>query len=414
MDLLKIVRNFYLSYTLYILLLIFITSLNLFDILPSIILMWFLYFVFSFGYKLNIKNNKLENISIYQTVNILFQKKIIMFVLAILSILSSIIAAHYYTGKTLTTTFYGLINHINFYGEYQQYAKTYGSKILSMAKIPYILMMFYFKLILYYSYIIILLVKNKIKRFDIFYLLCLTFSQIYFGIARGTNFELFELIILIIYIILLRNKNKSIKISLKNVIFLFSSIISMLFIFYFSVAKRGMQFNDNNFREFVYNDDTIFKYIPILPFASLLLYNYFGFGFVYLSIYFKSVWNYKGISFFRDLFPHAQNTLQNNMNQLIFLNTRWKPDVIIYINNYGFLGLIIIIFFLALFLKYIKKFGNTTLVHLTQLISLFQLISLPVGNFVFVSSATTLIVLFILFLWFWKIFIKVKIKIKTY
>lgn len=280
-------------------------------------------------------------------------------------------------------------------------------------------MMFFVKIILFYSYISFLIVKEKSTYFDKFYLLLITFAHIYFGVARGTNYELFELMILFVFVILYKSKRvRSIKIPLKNVLIVSLVGIIMIYLFYNRIADRGVVFDFSKSRDFIYDPEGVIATIfPLLSYITLLVYDYFGFGFYYLSIYISHVWFQSIGNFFAGLFPFGYTFIENSKIQEIMPNyvemgPRWHPDTAILINNLGFIGLLILGTILGSCAKFTFREGNnSSLTYLTQFIILLQIISLPIGNFVFISSASTLIVMLISFIWFWKIFIKVKIKL---
>lgn len=395
-----------------------VTSLTIVDLLPAVILMWFLYLTFSLGYKMSKHGNRFgdRNKAGGKYSWLILRKRSVLFFIALLSIVSSFISAYYYTGQTPLSTIQGLISgNRSLYYEYQIYAKIQQRGVFSLSKLPYIFMMFYFKFILFYSCISFLIIKHKINKFDILFLSMVTFSHIYFGIARGTNYEFFELLVLILFVVLTRtSKNVQLKKVTRKYIRIILLGIIMVFLFYNRIKDRGVIFDFSVHRDYTYDFNNIVSTMfPGLSFGILLIYDYFGFGFYYMSKYITDIWFSSIGSFFIGIIPYGYNaafnsTLQSIILEYVELGTRWHPDTAIIINNFGFLGLLIICFVLGKTTKIVKSSYNDSLSYLTQFIIFLQMISLPIGNFVFVSSASTLIVVLLVFLWCLRAFVNRK------
>ena len=106
------------------------------------------------------------------------------------------------------------------------------------------------------------------------------------------------------------------------------------------------------------------------------------------------------------------DSIQNLMRSNIVMSARWHPDFILLLNSVGFIGTIMLVFSLGYFNRFVNRQDKTSLVYLTQFIILMQLISFPIGNFVFVSSASTLIVLMLMCTWLWKLTINKRLRFK--
>ncbi|HCJ56221.1 MAG TPA: hypothetical protein DHV55_01650, partial [Clostridiaceae bacterium] len=198
MNIKKIVEFFYIIYTVYILMVINTTNMNLSNTFFAIAIMWINYFLFALGY--SIKLNKNINIKVSSSW-ILARGKLILFAIALTSVIFSLYSVNYYTGQTPISVMMSAFSNTSLYNEYQSYFIEQQLNEFSVEKIPFIFMLFFIKVIFYYTYIAFFLEKEeKTSWFEKLYLGLITISYLYFGIARGTNFEFFELLILVIFI----------------------------------------------------------------------------------------------------------------------------------------------------------------------------------------------------------------------
>jgi hypothetical protein len=420
MKLIKIIKIAYIAYTVYAFFIIDVTSLKAMDILPAVFIMWFMYITFVIGYKSN--SRKLTGGNIRGEDNkdswILYKRKTTLFTISIFSVLASIFAARFYTGQTPISVFTGLMDTSrSLYAEYQLYVKVQNIASFTIYKIPFILMLFYTKLVLFYTSISLLLIKEKTKMF---YKVCLGLvigAHIYFGFARGTNYELFEIVVLFIFIILSKKTSRSIsKFSFAKLASISIIVGLMIFLFYTRITSRGYMFDYMTNSDFIYNPQGLISIISTeLVFVIILLYDYFGFGFYYFSYYIMEVWLTSIGNFVSGLIPYGYYLQRNEIiseivrNNLV-MRARWHPDIILAINNLGIFGTFILFFALGRCTRGVESKEGSAFVYLTQFIILIQMVSFPTGNFVFVSSATTLIVMILVGLWFWKMTINKKIK----
>jgi len=419
MNIKKVINIFYIIYTIYIIMVINTTSLTFFMIFPAIAVMWINFFVFSLGYSINRGNNIPVLTSGYSNSWLLNRNKISLLIIALFSILFSIAAVKYYTGQTPLSTFENLANNYSLYSQYQYYFREQQRYIFSLKKIPFVFMLFYIKLIVFYSYVSFLIVKEKTTKFDKFYLILVTLAHVYFGLARGTNYEFFELLILIIFVILSKSiKLKKSKLPLAALfkIFLLGSL--MIFIFYIGISARGVNFNNYISQDVQYDPNGVLPLLsPFLSFITIIIFGYFGFGFFYISTYVSELWFSSIGNFIAGFLPLGYyafrvKNIPNIMRNLVDMGARWHPDVALIINYIGYLGLLMSCFLIGIFAKHLYNTKSKgPIIYFTSFIILLQMISLPVGNFISTSSASKLIVALLLIVWVWKLFIKEIIKL---
>ena len=409
---------FYIGYTLYILLVINSTTITFLNILPAILLMWFNYFAFSAGYRATNKS-LLRKYSVSGKGGWLNnQKKVMLFVIALVSIVFSVMAVNYYTGQTPLSVLRNLSSDVSLYYEYQNYFKEQHRHLFSISKMPYIFMLFFCKFILFYSFITFLIVKDKITKFEKIYLGLVTLSFIYIGVARGTNYEFFELIMIIIFVLLFKQKPLKFKFPLKSLLIISILISVMIYIFYIGVSARGVKFNYFISNDVFYDSEGLLPAImPFLSFVTIIIYSYFGFGFFYTATYISEVWFSSFYNFIAGLIPMGYivaggDSLQSIMRTLVDIGPRWHPDTIGIINGFGYIGLLMFCFFIGFISKNIQRSSVIKPIELLSLFIIFvQMVSLPVGNFVIVSSANQLIVILLTFYWIWKRLLRIKMKL---
>jgi hypothetical protein len=419
MNPLKIIKVFYIIYTFYIFLVINSTDITVYTMLPTILILWINYFIFSAGYRVSSQGKDQGDVSASSSSSLsgwlLNLNKISLLFFGLLSLLFSIFAVNYYTGQTPMNIFTNFANGVSLYYEYQSHFKEQQLHAFSLTKIPFIFMLFYIKFFLFYSYISFFIVKKHTTKIEKLYLFLITISFIYVGIGRGTNYEFFELVMLIIFIVLTRQVSRF---PIKSFSVISILIGIMIIVFYNTVKARGVIFDYYISQDINYDPDGFLPYIsPQITLITVILFGYFGFGFFYVSKYVSEIWFSSIGNFFAGLFPMGyqivgQDNVPTTMQNIIDIGVMWHPDVALLINDLGYIGLLIYCFLIGFITKHISNNKRKNpILYLTSFMVLMQMISLPVGNFVFTSSASKLIVISLVMYWIWKLIIKVKIKL---
>lgn len=398
----------YIIFNIYILMLTLTSSLNMIDIIPPLILLWLCYLLYIFGTKI-IKYKKNEKFNLKDE-KILSNRPLIMVSASILSIIFSIAAVNYYTGQWPLEVFTNIFTDVSVYNQYQQHFQQENISQFSIIKLPFIFMVFFIKFLMIYFYIIILLCKNRVTVTDTFILIFVTLSYLYFGIGRGTNFELFELLLLILFIIILKFKWKHNPIKQMLYIVLIPILILLgLSVYLNQIENRG--FNWSSFL-FNYNAEIVFstenwlyKTFPTISELIYYLYGYFGFGIYYLSrfiseVLFESLNNFLVLMFPKGFLLFNNDTLEEIMVNNVYVGVRWHPDLIVFIDTFGLIGVFIFMILIGIIIKVIaRSSGLTSMKYLTYFFLMVQFFSLPIGNFIFVSSANKLILVLIIGYW---------------
>lgn len=425
MELIEVIRLAYTMYTVYALLLLEITNFKAINVLPAVFLMWLIYFVFKMGNdNICLKSKSESDVSLEQHQNNasavpLSTGKNWVPLLAILSIIFAILSAKFYTGQTPSSVISGLLNsNRSLYAEYQLHSKINNIADFTIKKIPYILMMFYTKFILFYTVLNRLVVNNRTTILEKISMIVMVFAHAYFGLARGTNYEFFEIVILVIFVTMSRMSSKTLfSKQYRKILFALLVVGVMVYLFYSRVTDRGHHFSEHSFPDHSYNEKSLIAYLSRdLAFLIMILYDYFGFGFYYTSTYLTKIWAGSMNGFLAGFLPKGYffmeiGSIKRQINEHVFMGARWHPDVIGMIDTYGMLMSIVLVLLMGALAHYLMKERKTALNYLTQFMILMQMISFPTGNFVFISSASTLVVVLLSVVWTWRLSTKTKIKL---
>lgn len=409
MSILKIIRNSYVALSAYIIVVIGSTNLKLSEMIPALILMWTSYLVFGAGYLSFGAKDLKKPMSQPTAIDSWLSKrtKTELTMIAILTVVFSIIVARYYTGQSPVMVLRNLVSGQSVYYEYQRYFKEAEIATFSVAKLPYIAMNFFSKLVFFYSFIAFTISKTHTSKFEKIYLVVIATSFLYVGIARGTNFEIFQFVVLMAFILFTNwNISDNSKAKLRRIVLMVLILSIATFVFYASVLARGVTYDYRISYDVYYDTDSlVHELLPFMSFITIGLFSYFGFGLFYLARFIGDFWFASTESFFAGFFPLGFNligesNIRYSMNRIVDMGARWHPDAALFIEDFGYLGLLFICFMLGIIAKRILVTPRkTAITQLAVFFILLQMVSLPIGNLVFVSSSLQLIVLLIIFYW---------------
>lgn len=396
----KIILLFYLLYTGYAILVCGTTNLTLLYTLPALILIWLFYIFFTAGFNSTKRTKPMRNdikhedelfgIVVYDC----GIPKLLFF--GILSMAISIICARYYTGQLPSQVIQNLILGRSNYINYQIYFGQANIGEMSLSKIPYILLLGLKNIIFIYSYIFIICKAKKIKGKHIFYLVLLAIAHLYFGIARGTNFEAYQLFLILTYCYVLRRQGQHKRI---NVLWIISLGLLLVVVFFVVLSARGATLDYHITDHVIYKPEEFFSTMfPELSLYYMFLYSYLGFGIYYLATLINEVWFASMGGVAGAVLPFV-NGLSNispidKTNELVVIGVKWVPDAASIMNVVGIIGLLFICYFIGSFLKrtsYLQMQNNGYSLLFGYFVFVF-LISIPNGHFVTFSSEQILIV----------------------
>ena len=384
-----------------------VTNTQVWEVIPAVILLWVCYGFFSVGY--GRKKQRLSDKSPVEEVAICGRKGMLdiflrhRFLVLVICAVCSIMIAYYYTGHTPVSLMSALSSGEGMYQAYQQYSKDNQTAVMSVAKIPFILMNAGLNF-LFVASIISCFLKEKMRLKDIGYIVTLILIFWYFGLARGTNFELFEVMCVLIYCVYLRwSRARRKKISPKMKLLIAAAAVFALLMFSFFLEARG--FAGTYVTDEIGYDPT--KFLPtILPGIAILLTKmtgYFGFGFFYTTALFTRLFPAQPqlvgasmIPFGFQLFGVEINT---ELARYISTGTNWRPDIVTIIGTVGFVGLFALMYLMGKLYKKTQTDKERGLIcHMLGYYVFLQMLSLPIANFILVSSANKICVAICIFL----------------
>jgi len=316
--------------------------------------------------------------------------------------LCSYLVARFYTGQTIGTTVDALLHGESLYRQYQAYFRQNRLDAFSFGKVPFILMAALVKFALISGFVSLVALKARPKLSEWAFLLALALPYLYYSITRGTSLELFELFALIVFCLAERSVAHG-RALLAGKARLGVGLLAVLCALAFSrgVAIRG-DLHGSITREIRYDPAAFLSRVaPGLAALSFNLVGYFGFGFYYTSVAVRQIWLRSFRSFLAGLVPGGFNLVgvQDFTREIcgskIDCGVAWIPDSARLLNSVGFLGLLSLCFLLGLLLRFAqaRRVGGTAVIAETIAFMIFmEMISLPVGNLLVVSSPNVVII----------------------
>ncbi len=383
----KAVRLFYIIYTLYMILFCSITSLSLSKVIVSLVLLWIVYFAFSAGFG---KEQKIFNTQAKESLSLLGVNcdsvtwlRIVL--IAGMSLLLAVVCAKFYTGMTPIRLISNLRNGVSSYQNYQRYFATMELGKMTIRKLPIALLMGLNRTLFYFSFIS-LTVSGRIKRFkSIVYLFIISMGHIYFGLARGTNFEMYQLFTLCAFCYILYHVKNNKRI---NYVLLFILGVIMVCFFLVMLKNRGhslvLEPTIKN-RIFLNYESLIVRKFPVIVIAVEYVFGYLGYGLYYITVMMIDVMASTAEGLLDFFIPITDSLTQTSV--LANIQVNWLPDLADYIDSFGFIAVfaLLILFGRALrFLGVTDKYSD--LFYVMVYFAFMQMISFPIGNFLHFSS----------------------------
>lgn len=401
---LKYIRYYYIILTVFAI--VSPLKLNFFDFLPAIFVMWLVYLIFDFTIKNNMRNFEFRTSARLISNSSDKFSKISIFVM-FYAIIFVPLYIQFYTGTSLLVSIksflsFSSLGHESTYASYQSYFEEANLKQFTFSKIPYIIGSGLLKFLYWAVFVRTLAYKKKATLIEYVSVFVISILYVFSGMARGTSFENFEIIMLLVYTILLREKiiyNRN-WFGQKSKYVIFTLLILGGFYFMLSKSLRGtgeiLQVGRIT-NEMIYDPQAIVSIVSQK--LSLVLHGfsgYFLFGMYFSSISIYTIW-FSSVEGFLSLFiPKGVLFLglgksYNEIvcSKVIDCGAAWSPDVTKMIDN---MGLILFVFFIVLLAKIsLRLYKNLLDGSIISALLLYTMVlfffSLPVGNFVTASSS---------------------------
>ncbi len=337
------------------------------------------------------------------------------FFVALIDWLFAIMSAKFYTGRGFFSVLKGAFGGDSVYYSYQEYFRLNQLNSFSVEKIPYILMCAFLTIILFWSVISLLNIKNK-KWYNITFVILVVFAYLYFGSSRGTNFEVYIVFVLFLFCLIKKMQEST---QIKKVVYIgcgtFSALL-MVFIYQARVLDRGMTLVYSICPEIHFVSNSFLgENFPLTTKAFLSFFSYLGYGIYCIGvsvgdICMSSIRGLVSMSVPGGFFLISEDSMHEMIKKTINVQARWIPDMVDFVDTFGFVVYFCCMFFLGCFLKNVMCGSYSVfLKNLIQVVITIEMLSLPVGNFLVTSSSNKIMVLFLLLF-----FIKSRYRISLY
>ena len=382
---------------------------SLFQFLPALLLLWLSYFVFKAGCSEGIRKN-VKSLPLRKGVDL--KKIFIFFTLGMIIFIP--LYVKFYTGGNLLSLalgFYSNVGTESNYQEYQRYFMENGIDQFSLSKLPFIAGYGITKLLFYFFIFSFIGFSKKIPKIVIAQIVVLFALYSMVGMARGTSFENFELLILLIFSTLIRtriidNRNFYTKSQIIKLMLL-TGVIGSAFIV--SKALRSADIStiielEGPTSTLSYdNSSVIMSTFPLVGKIALSFSGYFTFGLYFTSEVFWKIWAGSANGLLGMLLPFVTPLLGEVDSYRITLVSMgvdcgacWDPDI----SGFSyFLGIPLVLFFIyKLGVLSAKAYNKMVVNHdvaycLLLYLIVYEMISLHVGNFLVISSSNKILIL---------------------
>jgi len=337
------------------------------------------------------------------------------------SFLMSQYAMNFYTGQTIFSLINNLASGKSLYALYQAYFMNGELAVFTLAKVPAILSLILLKLILLWSFFTYHFKPVVIKKRYYLLIMLICLNYLMFSFARGTNFEVFEILIMFILSFALRLKYRKASIPFYAIIFSAFLLYGVMSLYLATVSAR---FGDNEIWScssgFICLDtqSILYSIMPTLATFLFLISGYFLFGLLYISTFCYSFLDDAGLSSLLAFFPLGFDlagidiTREGICGKYIDCGVSWTPSIIFWISGVGLLGVLFLLFLIGYIASIAEKdlqrpkFSSFALTFYLIL----MVLALPTGNFVFTSSSNIVVFLGSLMFFMWEKLLKRGVK----
>lgn len=406
MQLKKIVAIFYCVYTVYILLACCLTDITPLYIASGLLALWIIYGFFAAGERMGGRWAGRGPLRL-ELPRILWSKPALRGVFwacgIVLAVLGSVLAIHFYTGQWPGAVISNLRSGVSNYYIYQFYFKEHGALSSVFARLPYILMTAFSKFIFIYGIISWCLLRKCTPRHLVMAALC-CLGQVYISLGRGTNFEIYELTILVVFIVLkkcrfelsLRQFGRAV---VKPLLVCLAAGLCLVCVYYIVLSTRHFYATASDIsRDIHYAKGALLTQLfPELSLLALNLFGYLGFGLYYISSFINRVMLRGPVELAAAFCPMGYRLLLGEstsaiMERTIDIGVMWHADFVRAIDGLGLIGALLLIVLMGFFSGRLERSAPDVWTQMAGYLILLQMLSFPVGNFVMSSSANQLLI----------------------
>ena len=301
---------------------------------------------------------------------------------------------YFYTGQNFSSIFINMYLGTSNYASYQTYFADHVGNLPITAKILPISCGIFVKFYLIYTVLRYLRkyfsdeTRPKLKELTKVVLVILCYITT--ALARGTFFEVLELVLLFIFGLLNFWTVRLTKSQLVSYVFLGLLACLLIYLFYLNIELRGSQ-------KFCVTETICLNSNSSLVYKiSFILSGYFVFGLYFTGVTFLFAVDKFGVS---ALLFGLQETDKSELREMICervidCGVTWHPEYSVLFGSYGFFTSLLIIYFVGFVFGVIQKswLRSQSLFYLVLgYFSVLRIFSFFIGDFVFVSSSNTVL-----------------------
>ncbi len=335
-----------------------------------------------------------------------------------ISFVLSLYAANFYTGNNFADVINAILVGDSNYNNYQIYFKDNDIGVFSISKLPAIFSMFCVKLILFYCFYCLLLSKKELQAKTLFLLAFSVVPSIYFSLARGTSFEIFNLLVLSWFTFIVRYMKFDLKFILFSRTIIFGGVFVLICILSYNYnisARYSFEFTtDCTSSNVCYDRNSFISLIsPSLGYFTSQMASYFTFGLLYTNNFIAEMYffSYKDLFYLFTPYGYVSEYDATYLCRDGFdCGANWIPDVIKILYNNGLILFFIVVFLIGLLLSRFLNKRNAKDLCFTDFVSAFYcfyfFISLHVGNFITSASDNQLMIFLVISIGILKFFMR--------
>ena len=306
-----------------------------------------------------------------------------------------IIITKFYTGMGPITIVSNLVHGVSNYNCYQEYFNSMGIAQLSAKKIWIVLLNGCIELAIVMGVIRFFGVKKTVKEILLFS--CLIGGKLYFGLARGTNFEVFQIVFLLTYILWTSKPDK--KISPKLIVITCIAALGCGILLLYVIRLRGIEQDAIRIAGDITFDrqNYLVENFPEVSVLITSLAGYLGIGIFYLSHYIEKYF-FSGLGY---ILPNLSILVgEGNYVEDEFLDSiAYIPDMVPMLHALGLVCSLMVFVLIGILIKRLEK-EEGMVYRALEFYLVYELFSMPVSSFIGVSSASKISILILLILLF--------------
>lgn len=400
----RLVRWVFLSYSMFALLSVLCLSLNMSEMVPAIALMWACYAAIRLGTGGSSRSEAIarggESGRAALTRHAVYAgdklKPLPACLLSALCLSAAVLVGRHYTGLWPDGVFANLVGVSAGYSQYQQFfAQLVGNRSESEVLI-YVALQAVIKFTLVAAFVAILGHRAPRRWHANLLLVTSSTSHLYLGAARGTSYEIFEFILLCLFVMYVRESSQGsgcrLRSDMRRLVVSSSILVAAALVFLINIDRRGVVIDARISADVTLSGPlgTGSALAETLAFVVAVFYGYFGFGFHVTSEFLEQVWLADLGAVFYGLVPGGLNADREAVSRLVDMGPRWVPDGLRLFAMFGLPLFLVFCFLMGVAWRRLLVEASA-LSRVLSFMILLQVTALPVGNFFWAAAANRVV-----------------------